>query len=102
MTGRLRGITELLRRRFWPNYNYRNATKGAPKTKSSNAFKGRRAGFKRGNAVDHEIRAFVNKGIKPEQPYTRKILKALALAGMKPIKAQVGEVPGELALPYDP
>ena len=87
---RCRGITYLLERVFWPTYSYARALRGAPRAgPSSNTFTGRRAGFKRGSAVDAELCALVNRGIAATHPYTIKIIKALDVAGLRPVKAQV-------------
>lgn len=100
MSDRNRGITHLLERVFYPNYKYSSAIRGAPKpeTPSSNPFKGRRAGFKRGSAVDSEICRYVNKGELPQSAYARKLLRALAAAGLRPTKAQVHVKDAELGL----
>jgi len=87
---RLRGITYLLERCFWPTYSYRKATSGAVKcTAAPNAPKGKRGGLIRGSQVDSQICGCVNRGVAPTHPYAIKILKALSVSGLKPEKAQV-------------
>lgn len=46
-------------------------------------------GMRRGNAVDAEICAYVNRGVQPMLGYTRKVLKALDIAKLRPERAQV-------------
>ena len=87
---RLRGITDLLQRSFWSNYRYGRATKSAVRVSSNtNAARGKFAGMARGTVVDGEICGFVNRGVEPQHPYARKVVKALALAGLHPVRAQV-------------
>lgn len=94
LTGeRVRGITELLKRVFWPTYRYRRATANVPRAPRDAAPtggpRGKRAGCRRGSAVDREVCACVNRGIAPTQPFAKKVLRALEVAGMHPVKAQV-------------
>lgn len=86
---RYRGITHLLERTFWPRYSYRKATKELERSGPRAPVRGARAGIRRGTAVDNELRRVVNDGAEPKHPFTRKILKALELAGLKPVRAQV-------------
>ena len=87
---RVRGITHLLQRSFWPNYKYSRATRHAVRTTGvPSAPRGKWAGMARGSAVDAEICGFVNRGIDPKHPYAKKIVKALGLAGLRPVRAQV-------------
>ena len=87
---RVRGITHLLQRSFWPDYKYGRATQHAVRGAGGpSAPRGKWAGMARGSTVDAEICGFVNRGVEPNHPYAKKIMKALALAGLRPVRAQV-------------
>lgn len=84
---RMRGITHLLERCYWPTYNYRKATSGAVRTATGGP-RGKRAGLIRGSQVDAQICGFVNRGVAPDHPYAKKILKALEVSGLTPVKVR--------------
>lgn len=85
----MRGITDILARVFWPGYNYRKATRDLGTPTSTKGPKTKRGGMRRGNEVDHQIRAFTNDSQPVTHPFARKLLKALELQGLTPYRAQV-------------
>lgn len=92
---RYAGITALLERVFWPGYKYRRAlSRGAAGVSTKvrvDVDTSSGLGFARGTAVDAEVCNFVNHGVPPSLGYTRKVLKSLQLADLKPERGQVGE-----------
>lgn len=91
---RLRGITKILERIFWPRYDFDTAARGLPRAPpnpegATRGPRSARGGMRRGSKVDAEVCASVNSGVAPKHPYARRVLRALEVAGLRPMRAQV-------------
>lgn len=86
-----RGLTALLRRAFYPKYDYHNvkgklSAKGAGASKAVGGFK---KGMERGRLVDAELSKWADRGTPVRHAYARKFLAWCKREKYTPVASQV-------------
>lgn len=98
----IRGLLPVLRRCFWPNYEYqrKHSTYYSTSTTSSGKSTGvrsRKQGLARGDLVHNQLEIFTNRGIEVLKdrfdgvlhPFTEKVIEYLQIQDMRPMISEL-------------
>lgn len=84
-----RGLTNLLRRAFYPKYEFHKARGKTPKTFETRPVGGIKRGLRRGRQVDGELSRWADSGAKVKHPFARKFVAWCEHEGLVPVASQV-------------
>lgn len=99
----IRGLLPVLKRCFWPNYEYQKrhnsyySAATTTTTTKSTGVRSRRQGLARGDLVHNQLEMFTNRGIKALRdrydgvlhPFTEKVIDYLEIQGMTPMISEL-------------
>ena len=89
-----RGITGVIKDKYFPKYKYRGPTDGRDRSHAPGAAKkrGKAGGMARGRLVDNEVQRWMEKGLAPSpslHPFSRGFIALVTRLRLTPVATQV-------------